>query len=242
MFKKDRVQDLLVALESDLAGDPVAEMHRKMAALARFPEVQETETGQAFAAKLRARDTSPEFMQALVEYMDRFGSRCTREIDVAVPRPYQDLPAFFEQLKTLDLEDDAPARATKRRQEAYERLLLLAGERGKAAEFERQANLLNNAGYRQAPAHLIAIAIDLMRRRALALGREFVAQGRLDQVTQIFDLNVEQITRAQAQATLPLLPLVRQNLAPRARVAGVTEWPRIIDSRGTIIHDRPSVD
>ena len=41
MFKKDDVEDLLVALEMDLKGNPTSEMGHMMFSLAQSPEVQE---------------------------------------------------------------------------------------------------------------------------------------------------------------------------------------------------------
>jgi len=46
IFKDDDVEDLLVALEMDLKGNPTSEMGHMMFSLAQFPEVQKTETGE----------------------------------------------------------------------------------------------------------------------------------------------------------------------------------------------------
>ena len=45
MFKNDDVDDLVVALEMDLRGNPTSEMGHAMYRLASFPEIQATRTG-----------------------------------------------------------------------------------------------------------------------------------------------------------------------------------------------------
>lgn len=235
MFKDDDVKELLGALEMGLKGNPTSEMGRLMFALAQFPEVQETATGEEFAEKLTTNAVSAEFRKAFDEYMDKFGCRTIREIDIATERPYENIPEFFNKLKAIDIHNDRFAEIAKRRAEAYEQLLTLATQKGKAKQFKKQAALLANAGYREAPKYFFIITtVDLMRRRALALGREFVAQGRLDAAEQVFDLTVDQLMQAHKDRSLDLRSIIAKNLAPRAKQAHVREWPRVIDSRGKI--------
>lgn len=234
LFTNDDVEDLLVALEMDLTGNPTSEMGHRMYDLAQSPEIQETETGEEFAQKLNAKAYSSQFMRAYEDYIDEFGCRCIREIDIATPRPYDNVPEFFNLLKAIDVESDLIHSASRRRDDAYEKLLALATRRGKANKFKRLAELHKNAGYREAPKYFFIIITDLMRRRALTLGEEFVARGQLDHATQVFDLSVRQITQGQQDSALPLLPMVEKNLAPRKRSAQVRDWPRVIDSRGKI--------
>jgi phosphoenolpyruvate synthase/pyruvate phosphate dikinase len=74
-----------------------------------------------------------------------------------------------------------------------------------------------------------------MRQRALQLGEQFVAQGRLDDKKQVFDLNVSQLTQAQQNSTLDIRAIIAKNLAPRQKQAQVNNWPRIMNSRGRIV-------
>lgn len=235
LFKNDSVDDLLLALNIDLNGNPTSEMGRMMLDLAKYPEVQETATGDEFALKLANKQFSSEFQQAFDDYMDRFGCRGIREIDIATERAHENVPAFFEQLKALDVHNDVLAKSAQRRQDAYDQLLALATQKGKAKFFKKQAALHRNLGYREMPKYFFIVTLDLMRQRALQLGAYFVAQGRLDDKTQVFDLNVSQLTQAQQDSTLDLRAIIARNLAPRAKQAQVKNWPRIIDSRGRIL-------
>ncbi|MCP4360054.1 MAG: hypothetical protein GY796_18775 [Chloroflexi bacterium] len=234
MFKDEDVADLLIALEMDLNGNPTSEMGHLMFALAQFPELQETDTGEQFAEKLANKEFSSEFQQAFDAYMDRFGCRTIREIDIATERPYENIPTFFKQLKAMDVQNDMLAQVAQRHKDVYNKLLALAQQKGKEKKFKKQATLLNNYGYREMPKYFFIVTLDLMRQRALALGEAFVTQGRLDEAAQVFDLTVDQLTQAQTDASLDLRATAAENLAPRAKQAKVQEWPRVVDSRGKI--------
>ncbi len=234
MFKNDDVDDLVVALEMDLRGNPTSEMGHAMYQLASCPEIQATPTGDEFEQKVNGSAYSHELKLQLDAYFDRFGCRGIKEIDVATPRVYEHLPAFFEQLKAIDIETDTIKTAQGRRATAYEKLRALAQKKGKAEKFERLARQQVNGGYREAPKYFFIVVVDLVRRRALELGKTFVAQGRLARPDQIFDLTLAQITAGQRDPSLDLADLAANNLAPREKFARVRNWPRFIDSRGKI--------
>ncbi|MCP4361912.1 MAG: hypothetical protein GY796_28200, partial [Chloroflexi bacterium] len=235
LFKNDDVEDLLVALNIDLNGNPTSEMGHLMFELAKQAEVQDTATGEEFVQKLANKQVSPEFQTAFDHYMDRFGCRGIREIDIATERAHENVPAFFNQLKAMDIHNDVLAKSTQRRQDAYDQLLALATQKGKAKHFKKQAALHYNLGYREMPKYFFIVTLDLMRQRALQLGEQFVAQGRLDDKTQVFDLNVSRLTQAQQNSTLDIRAIIAKNLAPRQKQAQVNNWPRIMNSRGRII-------
>ena len=234
MFANDDADDLVVALEMDLRGNPTSEMGHAMYQLASFPEIQATHTGVEFEQKVNGSAYSAELSAKLDAYFDRFGCRGIKEIDVATPRVYENLPAFFAQLKAIDIETDTIKTAQGRRAAAYEKLRALAQKKGKAEKFERLARQQVNGGYREAPKYFFIVVVDLVRQRALELGKTFVAQGRLARPDQIFDLTLAQITAGQRDLGLDLADLAATNVAPREKFARVRHWPRFIDSRGKI--------
>ncbi len=239
LFKKDEVRDLLVALEMALEGNPTSEMGHRMYELASFPEVQSTADGEEFARKLESRGYSTELMDAYESYLDKFGCRGIKEIDVATPRCYEDLPAFFEQLRAIDVTNDTIKTAKERRSKAYDELLAIAARKGKKERFERLVRQHSMAGFREAPKYFFIITVDLLRRRALELGARFVEEGRLESVNQVFDLRIEEIARAERELDLDVLALVARNLEPRKKLKHVKSWPRVIDSRGKIFRAPP---
>ena len=228
-------RDLLVALEMDLPGNPTAEMGRRMFELASFEELQATEDGDAFEAKIRARSYSADFMTAYDLYMDRFGCRGIKEIDIATPRSYENLPAFFDQLRAIDLGTGAIATAERRRIEAHERLFEIARARGKEKQVRKLANTVRSAaGYREAPKFFFIHVVDLMRRRALTLAEHLVAAGRMDDRQQVFDLTPFQLGEAERDAGFDVRAAIERNLSTRRHLDRVKNWPRVIDSRGRI--------
>ena len=228
-------KDLLVSLEMDLPGNPTAEMGRRMFELASFEELHNTEDGHAFAEKIRARAYSDDFLSAYDAYMDRFGCRGIKEIDIATPRSYENLPAFFDQLHAIDLGTGAIATAERRRIEAHERLFEIARARGKEKQVRKLANTIRSAaGYREAPKFFFIHVVDLMRRRALTLAGRLVAAGRMDDPQEVFDLTPFQLGEAERDAGFDVRAAIERNLSTRRHLDRVREWPRVIDSRGKI--------
>ena len=236
LFRDDaEARDLLVALEMDLPGNPTAEMGRRMFELAASDELQATEDGDAFEAKIRARSYSADFMAAYDFYMDRFGCRGIKEIDIATPRAYEDLPAFFDQLRAIAVGNDAIAAAERRRIEAHERLFEIARARGKEKTVRKLANTVRSAaGYREAPKFFFIHVVDLLRRRALILAEHLVVAGRMDDPQQVFDLTPVQIGQAERDAGFDVRAAIERNLSTRHHIDRVKDWPRVIDSRGRI--------
>ena len=228
-------RDLLVSLEMDLPGNPTAEMGRRMFELASFEELQDTEDGHAFAEKIGARAYSDEFTAAYDAYMERFGCRGIKEIDIATARAYENPPAFFDQLRAIDPRQRAIATAERRRVEAHERLFEIARARGKEKQVRKLANTVRSAaGYREGPKFFFIQVVNLLRRRALILAERLVAAGRMDDAHQVFDLTPFQLAEAERDAGFDLRAAIERNLSTRRHFDRVREWPRVIDSRGKI--------
>jgi pyruvate,water dikinase len=106
----------------------------------------------------------------------------------------------------------------------------------KEKKFVHHASVVQGLlGYREHPKYMLVVMIDRMRRHALNIAAELVAQGRLDVVNDIFWLNIKQVTEAQKNPDMELQPLIRANMEPVQMVKHVKNWPKLIDSRGKII-------
>ena len=79
--------------------------------------------------------------------------------------------------------------------------------------------------------------VAMYRRRALKLGHRFVEQGRLDEPSQIFDLTMQEISRAESDPHIDLRSLIHAHLEPYYCVQNVNSWPMLIDSRGKILRE-----
>jgi hypothetical protein len=134
-------------------------------------------------------------MDAYNDYMERFGARGIKEIDIAAPRTAENPGAFFRQLKALNIENNNESEIEERKQAAYQKLLELARENGKEKQFVSIAQwFMTLFGFREAPKYLFVIMIGELRKRALELGEQFVSQGRLASREEIFDLTVDQVS------------------------------------------------
>ena len=180
LFEDDaEATDLLVAADMELPGNPTADMGRRMFELASFDEFQATADGAEFETRIRERAYPDAFLAAFDDYLERFGCRCIREIDVGTPRFYEHLPGFFEQLQAIDIANDTLRTTEQRRIAAHERLLEIARARGKEKRVAKDLNTIRSmAGYREAPKYFFVYTVDLLRRHALVLGRRFVDAGR----------------------------------------------------------------
>lgn len=235
MFGEEKdVLDLLVTLQMDLDGNPTSEMGHKMLALASFPEVQECGNSAEFVRSLEEGRMSIEFREAYSDYIDKFGCRGMKEIDIASPRTYDDVEHFFDRIKQIDINDNAITSVKKRKEEAYRKLLAKATELGKEDKFKYHAAIIQKlGGYREHPKYLYVCMVAYLRRQALQLGKRFAEEGRLERPEQIFDLTMEQIASANSDADL--LKSACRNKVPYESVKHVRDWPKLIDSRGKII-------
>ncbi|MCH9732820.1 MAG: hypothetical protein K0U84_24705 [Actinomycetia bacterium] len=235
MFKGEGVEELVGLLGAASPTNPTAKMGRQMLELASSPEVQHTATEQQFADKLSDSAYSDAFMTAYTHYMERFGARGFREIDIAVPRTSERPQAFFRQLKALDIAHNNATILAQRKDAAYQQLLELAAKRGFQRRFTRTAaRYTTQIGFRESWKYLFVVLIGELRKEALDLGQRFTEQGRLDSINEIFDLTVDQVGAAETDPHLDLRALRERNLRPRRAVAHVRDWPKIVDSRGKI--------
>ena len=237
LFKGDKEsQDMLVALHMDLDGNPTSEMGHAMLRLASFPEIQETTNRGDFVQKLNDKEFSDEFLAVYKEFIDKFGCRAVQEIDVATPRSSDDPGALFDRIKQIDLDGNHILTVKKRKEDAYNCLLEKATQKRKDAHFKYYANLVQKlGGYREHPKFVFAFVLASLRRRVLKLADRFVAEGRLKSALSIFDLHIEEITKAESDPNFNLMECVDKNTAPYKKVAHVRDWPVMLDSRGKIL-------
>ncbi|MCL3781953.1 hypothetical protein EMN47_16325 [Prolixibacteraceae bacterium JC049] len=236
MFKKHKeAKDLIVGLTMILPDNPVSEMNRQMLAIASFPEFIETKTWKDFEHRLKKQIYSDEFLNTYNEYLIRFGCRGVKEIDIAIPRISENIELVFNSLKQIDTEDNATLRVKKRSEDSYNQLLDLARKLGKEKKFVRLAKTYRDMiGYRDHPKYMYVVAVSLLRKKALQLGKKFTTNGQLESPEQIFHLSVSEVAKAEKDKKLDLLTLIEKNTAPYKKTENVKDWPRIIDSRGKI--------
>jgi pyruvate,water dikinase len=210
--------------------------------LAASEEIHRYNDADTFLYALKSGELCEEFISSWQGFLEEFGARCPKEIDVATPRPKENPAAVFEQAKKLALSIKSGSESffainRKKRESAYQALLAEAHRMGKstARQFEKNYRILYNfGGFRESGKQYITKAVDLFRQEALALGKRFVSEGRLENAEQVFDLSIDDIDRASANPTMELRELVQKRTAFTDRLRKSHFAVRIIDSRGKI--------
>jgi pyruvate,water dikinase len=222
-------------LVMDVPSNPTGAMGHAMLDLARAPEMRATEDAAEFERRIEARDYSPAFMAAFDAYVERFGARGFREIDIATPRVTERLGDFFRQIKAINLDDNQMVTVRARKAEAIGKMREVARAKGRLRAFDRHLRAIElTYGHRETPKYLVVMMNGALRRVALEVGATFAAQGRLDAPEDIFELSIAQVSQAQRDDALALRLLIAANLAPTKLVAGVKDYPNFFDSRGKI--------
>jgi phosphoenolpyruvate synthase/pyruvate phosphate dikinase len=248
IFKKEAgpVQDHLINLGVSLPGNKTTEMGEWMYALASSDEINAYPSVDEFLTALHEKKLAPEFRLGWEQFMQEFGARCPREIDVATPRPNEQPALLYEQLRnmSLSIRNRTSSRtffeeARAKREAAYHALYEIARQKGK-----RKANALEKyyktwvrlGGYRESGKHYVVKVIALFRRRALEIARTFVKEGRLDTPDQIFDLTIADMDRARSDSTLDLRFLAKEHSLILHKIKKSHLVARVIDSRGKIYY------
>jgi phosphohistidine swiveling domain-containing protein len=233
-------------LERALPNNVTVEMGLALDRLAHFEEIATCPSGAQFADRLHAREFTPEFLEAWDETMARHGFRCPMEMDPATPRPYEQPAALFERLRAMAGNAGASLSAhasheqvVAKRELAHAELLQVTRHRGRRRARRLESSyriLVELGGLRETPKYCAVLATDLFRRQVLQVGQALVEAGRLDGVQQAFDLTVDELDRALADPALDLRALAEENTRFLRKLARVREFPRLIDSRGKILH------
>lgn len=222
-------------LVMDVPSNPTSAMGHAMLKLAQSPEMRETQDAAEFEDKITARSYSPAFMAEFDTYIEKYGARGIREIDVATPRTMENLGEFFQRIKAIRADDNQMITASTRKAEAIAKMREIAQAKGKVKKFDKHLRTLEvSYGHRETPKYLVVMMNGALHRVALEVGAEFVAQGRLDAPEDIFELSIAEVTQGQKDETLDLRGLITANLKPMKIVAGVKDYPNYFDSRGKI--------
>ena len=246
MFKNEpeSVQEHLQSIEKSFPNNVTIEMGLLLYELSQFPDIRQIGTAQEFVQKLDANQLSPEFMQKWRLFMDDYGFRGPKELDIATPRYYEKPEEVFTYLKTMEGQDDPEwtpqgifDRGAKRRVESVQFLdeYLAKKSRRKVKAFRKNYKLLENFGaYRESPKYYLIMVVDYLRRRALALGDQWVKAGRLDSADQVFDLLWDEFKQAEVDSSLDIRLLAKTNRDYFAQFNPNNDPPTVIDSRGFI--------
>jgi len=237
---------LLADLEKALPHNLTTEMGLALQRLSTFPEISESEAWEELRARLDSGACSPDFLTAWAEFLREYGARCPKELDAGTARYAERPEALYRLLRTVSAGNGTESnlasafeRGKAEREQSYRILLqrLERTDRRKSRGFKRNYQLLLMfKGYREAPKHFYVMTVAALRRRALVEAEHLVQVGRLDSPEQIFDLTIAQIEQARTDQSLDLRALAAENTAFTKQLQRVKRLPRVIDSRGRILH------
>lgn len=107
MFGEDSDPDRLVLLERAFPHNVTIEMSESLYRLSQFDEVKELEGRDVFLEKLDRGELSSEFLSTWNHFMDNYGFRCPREMDIATPRYHENPGNLFDLLKSMQPAGDS---------------------------------------------------------------------------------------------------------------------------------------
>lgn len=232
IFEGEDVEKELSAMNMDLEGNPTSEMGHLLFAMARDEGFKNVDSREDFVNKAGSRKFSDKFLELYDEFMEKFAVRGFKEIDIASKRIYEDVGMLYDKLIEINTEDNQILIVKEKRQEAYDKLLAVAKQKGKEKKFiDAAARLKATFGYREHPKYLIVVIFAKLHDICLEIAEVWVKEGRLDQAYDIFDLKADEIARGQKDSSFDLRMAREKNLSGYLTMK---EWPLVIDSRGKI--------
>ena len=194
------------------------------------------------------RSLPEDFMTAWDKFLERYGHRGPKELDIASPRYGNDPSFLLTQL--LALHEVAPENSPKARHEksvaervaAYEKISksLADSDKRKAKKFEEEYKIVVNlGGLRETPKYSVIYAMTVLRRALIKQAEQWVKDDRLDFAAQIFDMTLDDVARGLKDRKLDLRKVIQHHLDMRAKYK-VATLPMIFDSRGRIIKAPPA--
>ncbi len=239
MFKDEDVAEDVVSMGMDLDGNPTSEMGHLLFKMACSDDFKMINSREEFIQKAKKRQFNMGFLKIYDDFIEKYAVRGFKEIDVASKRIYEDIGMLYDKLIQINTEENQILSVSEKREAAYNRLLKVAKEKGFEKKFVKQAMKYKETfGYREHPKYIIVYIMAILHDLALELADDFVAEDRLDDRQDIFDLTSSEITRAQIDKNFDLRFAREQNLRGYKLIENVKEFPLVIDSRGKIYKPR----
>lgn len=232
-------------LRRGFTGNLVVEQGIALFRLAKLLDRSDFTDVASLAERIENRELSTEFMSEWDAFLQRFGCRGPREMDVASPRYADDPTLALEQMSSMAVEDGFDPEVAHQRNVDERRLAF--GELLKRLSWLRRGLLRHVyrliesfGGTRDTPKYHAVMLTNAIRKRALIEGEQLVSAGRLDVAEHIFDLTFDDILSATHDLQLDLRELRAERTHFEKQLAAhVTEFPQVIDSRGRILRPPP---
>ncbi len=244
MFRHEdpSVTDRLALLERAFPHNVTIEMGDLLYELAQFQEIKQIDEADVFVKKLEKKQFSNEFMEKWKLFMNKYGFRCPRELDIATPRYYDKPEDIFALLKTMHTGNNPETtpkaifdKGVEKREETFQFFLNILKTGRQVKLFKKRYKVLETfVSYREIHKYYMVMAIDLIRRKALDTAGSFVKDRCLDKEADIFYLHIEEVSSALEDRSIVLLHLIQKNRSFYNQFKTGRMLPSLIDSRGFI--------
>lgn len=230
-----------VTTEMDLALGDVADVARKYPEVLRFFEQPPTSDPRS---ALLAVEGGKAFLLSLDAFLERYGMRGPSEIDISRPRFRDDFSALLQIISgnlhhaNGSAHREHHARLMESGNEAALRLVDRAG--GMSLAFvrvplmRRMARVARNLlAVREHPKFFLICTIDLLRNSIIECAQMLKAQGRIDELDDIWYLDLDETILALEHPQEELRPRILARKADYERFREMKP-PRIVTSQGEI--------
>ncbi len=243
LFKNGEIDSELIALNMNLEGNPTSEMGKLLFTMACSDAFKSIQSRDDFIMQVESNTLPESFKKQYDQFMTMYSSRGFKEIDVATVRVYEDVGMVYDRLDEIITTENQNLVVKVKRDEAYNRLLKLAEEKGKEKKFiKAAARLKATFGYREYPKYMIVNAFSALHKICLEVAKQWVIDGRIEEPYHIFDLKVDEIAEAQSNVKFDIASARKRNLKGYKKVEHIKKWPLVIDSRGKIYQPKLEIN
>ncbi len=227
-------------LERSLPDNVTIDMGMYMYELSQMPEIKQNDYLK-FNEALGKGKVSKSFEKHWSSYLMKFGCRTRNELDIGVPRAYENIEELFKQIKGMsDIDTSFSPKSIydasqKTRQDTYNQLYeVLPG--GMRKKLEKQYNILVLlGGKREALKYWYIRSLTAMREIVLNKAQTLVDKHVLDDIDDVFWLDLDQADSADRCTRSDVQNWIASNKRFYEKLKQVHQFPKLIDSRGRII-------
>ena len=241
----EEIRNLADKLDRALPHNVTTEMGLKLYQLSQFCRPEDIVSADEFARRINSRDLPQDFLQAWDGFISEFGFRGPGEIDLANPRYAEEPSLVYEHIRNMaglpsttinpqaQFEENREARV-----KANQALDEFTHEKGmiKHKLYQRLYQVVEAfGGYRESHKYYLVMASVRLRRRLLEAGRLLQQAGQIDEVNDVFSLQLADIERGLADPQAELRSIIAANQAYMEKTKNIASFPAVIDSRGAIL-------
>lgn len=233
-------QQKMQYLERSLPDNDTIDMGLRMYDLSQLNEIKDYDY-PAFKHLLDNKLVSADFTRQWDTFMDLYGCRTTKELDVATPRPYENIEEAFEKIKgmsTIEVSFSPHAifeNSKKQREKTYEEVMQALSGRKRKKLMKAYLVLITLGGKREALKYWYIRSIDAVRQIIIKKAQQLVEDGKLAGVNDVFWLSIEQVDDALHLSAKQVHEIIAIQKSYYRLLERVTQFPKLIDSRGKII-------